>query len=159
PWVRLPSTVAFAIIAGSVLLHVGYKIGLAGLYHPAGLGQAYPLARGLTPIMATLLGIISLREWPRGPVMRGLALCSGGGLALALERGDRRIGTTTLGIAAVTGLTVAAYSVIDAYGVRLNGDWLGFTAWLIVCDCGAFLAYAFVTRGTAVLATWRLGWG
>ena len=22
---------------------------------------------------------------------------------------------------------VAAYSVVDAYGVRLNGDWLGFT--------------------------------
>lgn len=159
PFVALPSPAAFAVIAFSVLLHVGYKIGLAGLYHRADLGQAYPLARGLTPIMATMLGLMALGEWPLPPVMLGVALVSLGVLALAVERGERRVGAATLGIAALTGFTVAAYSVVDAYGVRLNGDWLGFTAWLIVSDCAAFLAYAFATRGTAVLATWRQGWG
>jgi drug/metabolite transporter (DMT)-like permease len=159
PFVALPSPAAFAVIGFSVLLHVGYKIGLAGLYHRADLGQAYPLARGLTPVMATLLGLVVLGEWPRVPVMLGVGLVSLGVLALAIERGERRLGAATFGSAASTGLTVAAYSVVDAYGVRLNGDWLGFTAWLVLCDCTAFLAYAFATRGGAVLARWRLGWG
>src|SRR5262245_6787894 len=44
----LPPTV-YAVIAGSVLLHVGYKLALARLYDRADLGHAYPLARGFTP--------------------------------------------------------------------------------------------------------------
>lgn len=159
PLAKPPSPAAFVVIGFSVLLHVGYKIGLAGLYHRADLGQAYPLARGLTPIMATLLGLLVLDELPGPAVILGIALVSLGVLALALERSERRLAPATLAIAAITGLTVAGYSVVDAYGVRLDGDWLGFTAWLIVCDCAAFLAYAFLTRGRSVLATWRQGWG
>ncbi len=155
PLVALPSPAAFVVIGFSVLLHVGYKIGLADLYHRVDLGQAYPLARGLTPIMATVLGLLVLGELPGLPVILGIALVSLGVLALALERSERRVAPATLGIAALTGLTVAGYSVVDAYGVRLNGDWLGFTAWLIVCDCAAFLAYAFLTRGAAVPAAWN----
>ena len=159
PLVALPSVSAFAVIAFSVLLHVGYKIGLAGLYQRADLGQAYPLARGLTPLLATALGAAFLGELPRHAVLLGIVLVSLGVLALALERTERRLAPATLGIAALTGLAVAAYSVVDAYGVRLNGDWLGFTAWLIVCDCAAFLAYAFATRGASVLTAWHRGWG
>jgi drug/metabolite transporter (DMT)-like permease len=54
---------------------------------------------------------------------------------------------------------VAAYSALDAYGVRLNGDWLSFTAWLVACDSGLFVAYSLVTRRAATLATWRAEWG
>lgn len=159
PFVATPRAEALAIIAGSVLLHVGYKIGLALLYRRADLGQAYPLARGMTPVMATALGFAVLGELPRGGVLAGVALISLGVLLLAREQSGRRIDVATLAIAALTGFAVAAYSAVDAWGVRLNGDWLGFTAWLVVADTGTFLAYACATRGAAVIGAWREGVG
>lgn len=159
PFVAIPRPEALAIIAGSVLLHVGYKIGLALLYRRADLGQAYPLARGMTPVMATALAFALLGEVPQRGVLLGVALVSLGVLLLAREGAGRRLGASTLAIAALTGLAVAAYSAVDAWGVRLNGDWLGFTAWLIVSDTATFLAYAFALRGRAVIGGWRAGAG
>jgi len=159
PFLALPRPAAFAIIAGSVFLHVGYKIGLAGLYQRADLGQAYPLARGVTPVFATLLGLAALGERPSPALLLGIGLISLGVVLLARERAERPLTAGSLAIAAATGLSVAAYSIVDAWGVRLNGDWLGFTAWLIVCDTAAFLGYAFAVRGRAVLGAWREGMG
>lgn len=156
PFVAMPSPVVLLLIGGSVLLHVGYKIGLAQLYVRADLGQAYPLARGLTPVAATLLGIAVFGELPPLMTVIGIGLISAGLVALMFERAGRRITASTVGVAALTGLAVASYSVVDAYGVRLNGDWLSFTAWLILCDCATFLAYVVVTRGGPfVLTSWR----
>ncbi|MCC7045996.1 MAG: EamA family transporter [Alphaproteobacteria bacterium] len=159
PFVAVPRPQVLAIIAGSVLLHVGYKIGLALLYHRADLGQAYPLARGMTPVMACLIALAVLGERPGAGVLAGVALISLGVLLLARERAGRGLHAATLAIAALTGLAVAAYSAVDAWGVRLNGDWLGFTAWLVVCDTATFLAYAFAARGRAVIGVWRAGPG
>lgn len=160
PFVTPPLPLVFVIIAASVALHVGYKIGLASLYVRADLGQAYPLARGLTPIMATLLGLLALGEWPSPSVLAGVALVSAGLLALARENVHRRITRATLAVGAVTGICVAAYSVLDAYAIRLNGDWLGFTAWLVLCDSAVFIGYTLLQRGRrTVLAAWRQRWG
>jgi drug/metabolite transporter (DMT)-like permease len=65
-----------------------------------------------------------------------------------------------LAVAALTGLCVAAYSVLDAYGIRVSGDWFGFTVWLVLCDCATFLAYTFAAQGPgAVVAAWHERWG
>jgi drug/metabolite transporter (DMT)-like permease len=160
PFVRMPSGFVFLIIAASVVLHVGYKVGLAALYVRADLGQAYPMARGLTPIMATVLGFVALGELPHASVLFGIALVSAGLLALARENVARRVTLRMLAVAALTGLSVAAYSVLDAYGIRLNGDWLGFTVWLVLCDCLTFLAYVFAVQGPrAVVTEWAERWG
>jgi drug/metabolite transporter (DMT)-like permease len=160
PFVSVPKGAVFPIIAASVVLHAGYKVGLAALYLRADLGQAYPMARGLTPIMATVLGFLALGQLPHPSVLLGIALVSAGLLALTRENVARRITVRLLAVAALTGLCVAAYSVLDAYGIRLNGDWLGFTAWLVLCDCITFLAYTFMVQGPApVLAAWGERWG
>ena len=156
PFVRVPSAVVFAVIAASVVLHVGYKVGLAALYVRADLGQAYPMARGLTPVMATLLGFLTLGEMPRPSVLVGIALVSAGLLALTRENVARRVTARMLAVAALTGLCVAAYSVLDAYGIRVSGDWFGFTVWLVLCDCATFLAYTFAVQGMSpVVSAWH----
>lgn len=159
PFVHLPPRMIFLIIGASVVLHGGYKVGLAALYGRADLGQAYPLARGLTPIMATILGLAGLGEWPKPSILAGICLVSAGLFALTRETVAERITGRTLLVAALTGLCVAAYSVLDAYAIRLNGDWLGFTVWLVLCDSGLFVVYTLATRGPSpVLASWRTGW-
>jgi drug/metabolite transporter (DMT)-like permease len=155
PFVSFPAPAVFAIIAGSVLLHAGYKIALASLYRDTDLGQAYPIARGLTPIAATILGVAVLRELPAATVLSGIALISLGIMALFAERTVKRLAPATLVPALLVGSTVAAYSVVDAFGVRRHGDWLGFTAWLVALDCAVFVGYAFVVRGRGMVARWR----
>jgi drug/metabolite transporter (DMT)-like permease len=156
PFVSVPSAAATAVIGVSVLLHVGYKIALAHLYARADLSQGYPLARGLTPLFATLLGLLFLGEIPSASTLAGVIAISLGIFALLLE--PRRLSATAFVAAVAVGITVAAYSALDAYGVRLNGDWLGFTAWLVACDSAVFMAYAFAMRGRATLVVWRAAW-
>jgi len=154
PFVAIPSLDVFAVIAGSVVLHAAYKVALASLYMRADLGRAYPLARGLTPIMATLLGVLLLHELPGATSLVGIGLISLGIVALVTEKSARLSGAAVLGPAVLVGATVAAYSVVDAYGVRRSGAWLGYTTWLIACDSVAFIGYAFAVRGRPVAAVW-----
>jgi len=155
PFVSVPGLAVFVVIAGSVVLHAGYKIALASLYGKADLGQAYPIARGLVPIMATLLGTVVLRELPGPVLLSGIALISLGIMALFVEKSAKPLAPSVLVPALLVGTTVAAYSVVDAYGVRLHGDWLGFTAWLVVLDCAAFVGYAWILRGSRLAAAWK----
>jgi drug/metabolite transporter (DMT)-like permease len=159
PFVRLPTALAAAVIAGSVLLHGGYKLALAHLYARADLSQAYPVARGLTPVIATGFGLFFLGEFPASMGLLGIIAIAAGVAGLMLERRAERMRLSTLGAAVAAGTAVAAYSVLDAYGVRVNGDWLGFTAWLVACDSAAFSAYAVATRGSAARRIWRREWG
>lgn len=159
PFVKLPTPAAALVIALSLLLHSGYKIALAQLYARADLSVGYPLARGLTPIFATALALLFLGEVPSGGTLAGVIAISLGIAGLVLERGARMASAATLLAAIVVGLTVAAYSALDAYGVRLNRDWLGFTAWLVAADSTLFVAYALATRRGKAFAQWRRDWG
>ncbi len=152
------SAPALAVVLGSVLLHVGYKIALARLYTFADLGQAYPLARGLTPLIAAALAFAFLDEMPAPSALAGLGFVSIGVLALGFERQERSVPIPTLAAAIAASTMVAAYSVVDAFGVRLAGDWFAFTAWLIAADSCVFVGYAVVTRGKPVVQAWRAGW-
>lgn len=158
PFVRVPTAVAGAVIAFSILLHMGYKLALARLYLKADLSQGYPLARGITPVIATALGFALLGERPGAWTLLGVLSISAGILGLLLERGARGLSLATLIAAGAAGAAVAAYSAVDAYGVRLNADWLGFTAWLVACDSLAFVGYALATRRGEAPALWRRDW-
>jgi uncharacterized membrane protein len=158
PFVRMPAAAAGAVIAFSILLHAGYKLALARLYVKADLSQGYPLARGITPVVATALGFALLGERPAGGTLLGVLLISAGILGLLLERGARGLSLATLIAAATAGTAVAAYSAVDAYGVRLNADWLGFTAWLVAGDSIVFVGSAAATRRGAALGAWRRDW-
>ncbi len=158
PFVSLPTPLAAVVIAASVVVHVGYKIALADLYARAELSQGYPLARGLIPIFATLIGFFLLGEMPSGAALAGVGIISLGIVGLLFDRGAPALSAPAFLAAMVVAATVAAYSALDAYGIRVNGDWLGFLAWLVVCDSAAFVAYAIFTRRQKALAHWRVAW-
>ncbi|MBY0271028.1 MAG: DMT family transporter [Burkholderiales bacterium] len=160
PFVTVPEGGVWMILALSVLLHNGYKLGLARLYRHAELSQAYPLARGFCPILATVIAFFALGESPTAYQLFGIVLISGGILAMRLDEADARPGMSLLFIVFVTGLMVAAYTVLDAYGARLSGDWLSFLVWLMFLDGLAFVGLISLLRGgtlwTTVCREWRL---
>jgi drug/metabolite transporter (DMT)-like permease len=147
PFLGPPPAAVWPVLALSVPLHAGYKVALARAYDHGDLSQAYPLARGLVPIFAALIAAAVLHEVPAPGQAAGIAIVSAGVLALALEAGRTRPSVRLLPAAAAAGFTVAAYSVVDGYGVRAAGDWSVFTAWLIVLDTAAFLLLARALRG------------
>ena len=159
PSVRVPPGPVLAVVALSVALHVGYKLALASLYSGTHLSRVYPLARGMTPIVAMVLGFAVLGDRPSNVALVGIVAVSAGILGLVVERSAVHLSPAQLGAAFAAGSAVACYSVVDAYGIRLSGDWLGFTAWLVACDSGAFVLYVIALRRRAALQTWRTQWG
>lgn len=151
PFVPLPPTMLWPVLAASVALHVGYKLCLARAYANGDLGEAFPLARGMVPLFATTLAVATLGQVPSLGQSLGIGLVSTGLLMVMLER-QRQPNWLLWSAAAGAGLAVAGYSVLDAYGIRLFGTWLGFTAWLIVIDNMVFLTLTRLQRGPML---WR----
>lgn len=160
PFVSVPDGRVWMILVLSVLLHNGYKLGLARLYRHGELSQAYPLARGFCPILVTAIAFFALGEAPTLYQLCGIFLISGGILAMRLDEKDFRPGMTLLFTAFLTGFMVAGYTVLDAYGARISGDWLSFLVWLMFLDGLAFVGLISLLRGnrlwTTVCREWRL---
>ena len=149
PFVPVPPPAAWPVIAGSVCLHCGYKLALARSYQLGDLGQAFPLARGFVPLFAAALAYFFIGELPKPEQMLGIAVVSAGLIWLSVDTVRNGIDRRLFAAALVAGMTVAGYAVADAYGTRLTGNWLAFTAWLVFIDSGSFflLILAFQGRG------------
>jgi drug/metabolite transporter (DMT)-like permease len=152
PFVPPPPPQIWPVLLLSVGLHIAYKLCLIGAYGRGDFGQVFPLARGMVPLFATLIASIGLGQVPSISQCAGIALVSCGLSFLALDRLRGPARWPLLLGAAGAGATVATYSVLDAYGTRLFGDWLGFTSWLIVLDSFAFLALSRMLRGPVLWA-------
>ncbi len=111
PWRALPFVLASAVA------HVAYALGLSAAYRRGALSVAYPLGRGVAPLLVTLGGWLLLAERPDAGALIG-AISLATGLALIAVAGGRAGQGAAVGFALLTGLTIAAYSVVDAGAVR-----------------------------------------
>lgn len=111
PWRALPFVIA------SATAHFGYALGLSAAYRRGALSVAYPLGRGVAPLLVTLGGWLLLSEQPDVAALIG-AVSLAAGLALIAVAGRRAGQGAAVGFALLTGLTIAAYSVVDAGAVR-----------------------------------------
>jgi drug/metabolite transporter (DMT)-like permease len=111
PWPVLPFVIA------SALAHTAYALGLSAAYRRGALSVAYPLGRGVSPLLVTLGGWALLAERPDATAVLG-AVALAIGLTLIAVAGGRAGQGAAVGFALLTGLTIAAYSVVDAGAVR-----------------------------------------
>jgi drug/metabolite transporter (DMT)-like permease len=111
PWRVLP------LVLASATAHVAYALGLSAAYRRGALSVAYPLGRGVAPLLVTLGGWLLLSERPDLAALIG-AISLAVGLALIAVAGGRAGQGAAVGFALLTGLTIATYSVVDAGAVR-----------------------------------------
>jgi drug/metabolite transporter (DMT)-like permease len=111
PWPALP------LVLASAAAHVAYALGLSAAYRRGALSVAYPLGRGVAPLLVTLGGWLLLAERPDASAILG-AVSLALGLALIGISGGRAGQGAAVGFALLTGLTIACYSVVDAAAVR-----------------------------------------
>lgn len=127
----LPARGAWPYLAASGCVHVVYNMCLVMSYRRGDLAQAYPVARGSSPLLVTL-GAAFFAHEAIGPLHAlGIVLISGGIIAIALQ--GRRVSRMAMLAAFTTGATIALYTVIDGIGVRASGgEALSYTAWMFL---------------------------
>lgn len=121
------SGLVVGLILMSALVHLAYSLSLQRGYQVAHMSVVYPIARGTGPMLSTVGAVLLLGEAPTLLRLGGLvAVVAGillittqGRLAILREPG----GLTGVRWGVLTGLLIASYTVIDAYGVKvLNVD-------------------------------------
>jgi drug/metabolite transporter (DMT)-like permease len=148
PW---PAPAAWPFVAASAVIHVVYFVLVGRLYRNADLSVAYPMMRGLAPLLATLIAFATLAERPSGLGLAGVLALVAGVFGMGwsgLQHG--RIDAATVRIALLNAAIIAIYSVIDGEGARLSGPTMAhafaYNAW---GDGLTALIYA------PLLALWR----
>ncbi len=141
-----PAVASWPYLAAGIVLQVGYQLFLLAAYRAGDLTQVYPIARGIAPLLVTVVSVLFL-----GVQLSLLAVLAVAAIATALASisiARQRDGTQNLKaaiFAGVTGCFIAAYSLVDGLGARLAGTALGYYGWLAVGNALLFSAVVEVT--------------
>lgn len=135
----LPHAASRPYLGTSVVLHITYTLLLMQAYRLGDFSQVYPLARGTSPLVVTLLAAVVIGEMPGPAQIVGVVAISAGLASLVfVGRRPKRGDWAAIAAAVATGLTIAAYSTTDGIGVRLSGNSLGYAGWLLLFE-GSFI--------------------
>ncbi|MEV6128463.1 DMT family transporter [Streptomyces violaceusniger] len=174
PFAPLPAADAWPYLLASAAIHVVYQLLLMRSFHLGDFGQMYPIARGTAPLVVTVAAALFVGERPDHWQAAGIALASAGLVGVALwgvkgprhaddEEGGQDGGQNggaapqwlALTAAIATGLSIAAYTVVDGLGVRASGSAPGYIAWLMILEGFAIPAWALAIRRGALLRQLR----
>ena len=126
PFLGAPAPASWPCLLVSALLNGVYSILIAEAYARGGVALAYPLMRGVAPMLVLLAGWLLLGEALPFADWLGVATICAGVLLLARRRGDADEAASAR-IALLNALVIAAYTVNDAVGARLSQAPLAYT--------------------------------
>jgi drug/metabolite transporter (DMT)-like permease len=158
--VPFPAPAAWPFALASMLVHFGYYVTLAGAYRRGDLSFAYPLMRGVAPLLVTLAGVAVLGEHLRPNAITGIALISGGIMLIAWFASGRH-SASAVGWAIANAAIIATYTLIDGAGARAAGNPWSYAFWLMFLEGIPFVGWiVWRQRGEAsrhLLRRWRRG--
>lgn len=141
-----PAPESWPFLAISSVLQSGYLLLLVQAYRYGDFSQVYPLARSLPPLLVTAVSLALFGERLTAGQLTGVIVVSLALTALVFAGGRPRPGTG-LGLAAITGVVISCYTLVDGVGVRASGAALSYAMWL------------FLLQGPIVLAVGRVRYG
>lgn len=141
--VPAPTPELWILMPGVMAVHLAYKWTIAMAYSRGAFTVVYPIVRGTGPLVTVLFAGIVFGEFFQVGQWAGVALISGGIFALALwnyrkETIDRRILMAAIGLAFLTGVITALYTVYDAYAIRTAVDPFTFIVWFFLLEIVLF---------------------
>ena len=138
-FVPFPTIEVWKILFWGILAHTSYKVLMAMAFSRAAFTIVYPIVRGTGPLVTVLLAGIVFKEYFSFTQWIGIVVLCTGIFGLAIynvikirEEPSRLL--LAVVIALVTGITVAIYTTVDAYGVRTAENPFTYLAWLFVLD-------------------------
>jgi drug/metabolite transporter (DMT)-like permease len=160
PFTGLPAPAAWPWLIASMVIHLGYFIGLIGAYRAGDMGQVYPIARGSAPLLTAIVSTTWLGE-PLGPAgWAGLLLLVAGVFLLSLRRKDElaHLNLHAVGFALFTALGICGYSVVDGIGGRASGNASAYAV-AVFSGTGLVMAvYGLALRGRKLVTEMAAHW-
>jgi drug/metabolite transporter (DMT)-like permease len=146
-----------AAVLASAALHSVYYLLLDRGYRHGDLSLVYPIARATGPLLTVAVAMLLLGERPAPLALAGALLISAGGLLLTGDpRALRRKGIEhAVLIALATGITIAAYTVVDKTAVALLLTPPILQDWMTNIGRVALLTPLLRGRSESVRAAWR----
>src|ERR1043166_5493889 len=162
PVVGIPRAAAWPWVIASVILHLGYFIGLTEAYRTGDMGQVYPIARRSAPLLTAVASTVFVHEAIGLRGWLGILILVSGVFLLSL-RGGRNLhfDKRAVAFALFTAVTICGYSIVDGIGARAAGNAHVYTVWLFLFDGLMMLGLVLLRRGAPVLAEfagfWKVG--
>jgi drug/metabolite transporter (DMT)-like permease len=128
PFVPLPVGSAWVCICVSAIFHIAYNLLLLRNYRLSDFSSAYPIARGISPLLVTFGALLLMHQRPNVFAVCGVAMISAG--IVFLSTGKAKTGTRATISALATGATIAAYTVTDGMGVQRSQNILSYIVWV-----------------------------
>ncbi|GAA4874176.1 DMT family transporter [Actinomycetospora straminea] len=146
-----PPAGAWPAILASAGIHVVYVLLLWWSYQLGDFSQVYPVARGTAPWVVALVELARGEHVPALQLV-GIGVISLGLLSLALDGGRlSRASLPALGAALATGLSIAAYTVVDATAVDATAVATTpvpvYAAWMFLLQGPVMPVIALARRG------------
>jgi drug/metabolite transporter (DMT)-like permease len=151
-----PAGPAWPWLVGSVALHMAYYLLLLAASRFAGLDRAYPVARGAAPV-ATAAIALAVLDAALAPLQAlGLAMVSGGILALAADRRLlSRAGAAGAGCAVAAAVAAGAATVVDFVGLHRANSTMGYIVWINLLEALLLVPATLLIRGGLRRLPWR----
>jgi drug/metabolite transporter (DMT)-like permease len=149
----LPYRAAIWFAVTSAIIHVGYDLALMNSYRLGAFNQTYPIARGTSPLLVAVGAYFLANEHLSAAALIGVGTLAVGLMSLAFSAGRlSRQDLPAVGAALLTGLTIAAYTIVDGLGVRRAHDPWAYVALLFLLQGPAMTVVAAVRRPASA---WR----
>lgn len=153
PFLPPMDAAAIPFVLGSSCFHIVYYALIARAYRHTDLSVAYPIMRGLAPVIVTVVGAAFLGELVGTAEFAGIVVVAAGIVTLGLDgwRGGRK------GIAAalLNAVVISGYTLVDGLGARASGSAPAYTAWILVGGGVLTVAWNVYRRGAPVLRATR----
>ena len=112
-------------VLATIILHILYFVLLGRGYSQGDLSLVYPIARGVGPMLVPFLAVLFLGETVGLPAIFGIAtivvgiyiLAWWGNFGMLLRRPLEFLSSSATRYALLTGVTIAAYALVDKRGV------------------------------------------
>ncbi|MEH6738838.1 MAG: DMT family transporter [Sulfitobacter sp.] len=160
PW---PEPHMWVIFGAAWVIHCVYKFLQAAAYTKGAYTVVYPVVRGTGPLFTVIGAYLIFNETFSGLQWMGVAVLMAGIFGLALYNmiyleSERDTLNIAMALAVVTGLFVALYTTLDAYGIRATTNPFTFLAWFFMIDGFLFpiIAYRRWHRMADAPAVWPL---
>jgi drug/metabolite transporter (DMT)-like permease len=150
--VGFPEPALWPWLIGGWVLHTFYYLTLIWSYSSSDYSAAFPIARGIPPIMTAILGVLWLGDRLDLATIAGVVIICGGIFLLSFNRGMTGSGLLAAGLA---GLINSAFTLIDAKGMRTAIDPLNFLVWYYVIDGISMPLLFMVRRKGSLLASMK----
>ncbi|MET0239621.1 MAG: DMT family transporter [Sphingobium sp.] len=136
---------AWPWLAASAAIHAVYLYALIRTYQISDFSAAYPVLRGTAPLLTALVTVGFIGEAATFGQLAGIAVIGAAMFAMLV---GRHVSREALGWALLTGASIAAYTVVDARGVRIAPEPASYIVWLFVTMGAVVVAmFGIVTRG------------